>query len=158
MPAGDPRVLRCRILFERPTQTRSVPDMGKYDGVRERTGWGAPGVCDTSRSEAEIEQLIALTHDDDPRTRKIAVINLCPCHVRANVPAAWQRVLAMGNDPDPIVRRAVVHMLADGSPRELTTKVVEALDDMRNDTDRVVRRDVRRVLASYHRTGRVNIL
>ncbi|MEY2472700.1 MAG: hypothetical protein QOK28_2029 [Actinomycetota bacterium] len=132
--------------------------MGKYDRVRERTGWGVPGACDTSRSEAEVQELIALTFDSDPRTRKIAVINLCPCHVRANVPEAWERVLEMRHDSDPIVRRAVVHMLADGSPRELATRVVGALDDLRNDADRVVRRDVRRILASYHRTGRVNIL
>jgi HEAT repeat protein len=132
--------------------------MGKYDRVRERTGWGVPGACDTSRSEAEVDELIALTHDADPRTRKIALTNLCPCHVRANVPAAWDRVLAMTDDADPIVRRAVVHMLADGSPRELVTQVAEALDGLRNDSDRVVRRDVRRILASYRRTGRVNIL
>jgi hypothetical protein len=132
--------------------------MGKYDRVRENTGWGAPGPHDTSRTEAEVAELIELSHAHDPRVRKIAVINLCPCHVRSNIPAAWDRVLAMRDDPDPIVRRAVVHMLSDGSPRERAPQIVEALDGMRNDADRVVRRDVRRILASYHRTGRVNVL
>lgn len=132
--------------------------MGKYDGVRERTGWGVPGVDDTSRSEAEVEELIAWSHDPDSRTRKIAVINLCPCHVRANIPAAWDRVLEMTHDPDPVVRRAVVHMLTDGSPREREPQVVAALAGLRNDPDHGVRRTVRRVLASYARTGRINIL
>lgn len=132
--------------------------MGKYDRVLERTGWGVPGAHDTSRSRAEITELITLSRDPDPRTRKIAVMNLCPCHVRANIPDAWDRVLAMTHDPDPMVRRAVVHMLADGSPQERSAEVVTALDELRGDPDRIVRRDVTRVLASYRRTGRINVL
>jgi hypothetical protein len=132
--------------------------VGKYDRVRERTGWGIPGPNDTSRTAEEIAELIELSHDADPKTRKVAVINLCPCHVRANHADAWDRVLEMAADPDPVVRRAVVHMLADGSPREREAKVVATLESLRNDADRVVRRDVRRVLGVYRQTGRVNIL
>jgi hypothetical protein len=135
-----------------------MASLGKYDRVSERTGWGVPGERDTSRSETDVEELVALSYDPDPRTRKIAVINLCPCHVRANFPAAWDRVLTMVHDPDATVRRAVVHMVADGSPRERAVEVADALNELWNDPDRVVRRDVRRVLASYRRTGRVNIL
>ena len=132
--------------------------MGKYDDVRERTGWGVPTAADRSRTADEIEELIELTRDDDPKVRTIAVTNLCPCHVRADFGAAWDRVLDMTSDPSPIVRRAVVHMLADGSPRHRTTEVAEALEPLRNDSDRVVRKQVNRVLAHYRRTGRINIL
>jgi HEAT repeat protein len=132
--------------------------VGKYDDVRERTGWGVPGVADTSRSADEVDELVALTHDPDARVRAVAVTNLCPCHVRADHPIAWDRILEMTSDPDPTVRRAVVHMLADGSPRHRALEVVDALDTLRNDDDKVVRKNVRRVLASYHRTGRINIL
>ena len=132
--------------------------MGKYDSVRERTGWGIPAPNDTSRSPEEIAELIELTADPDPKTRKIALVNLCPCHVRADYPEAWDRILDMTGDPEPVVRRAVVHMLADGSPRARVEQVAAALESMRNDPDRVVRRHVRRVLGAYRRTGRVNVL
>jgi hypothetical protein len=132
--------------------------VGKYDSVRERTGWGIPGPRDTSRTADEVAELVELSHDPDPKTRKVAVINLCPCHVRANFPDAWDRVVEMAADPDPVVRRAVVHMLADGSPRERALEVVATLESMRNDPDRVVRRQVRDILGAYRRTGRVNIL
>ncbi|MBA2609506.1 MAG: HEAT repeat domain-containing protein [Actinobacteria bacterium] len=84
--------------------------------------------------------------------RKIAVTNLCPCHVRANVPEAWDRTLEMIRDPSPLVRRAVVHMLADGSPRERQQEVVDALTELRNDPDRRVRRQVHDVLGEFRRS------
>jgi HEAT repeat protein len=132
--------------------------VGKYDDVRERTGWGVPTAADRSRSADEIDELISLTRDPDAKVRTIAVVNLCPCHVRADVAAAWNRILEMTADPSPKVRRAVVHMLADGSPRHRANDVVAALETLRNDEDRVVRKQVNRILASYRRTGRINIL
>jgi HEAT repeat protein len=132
--------------------------MGKYDRVRERTGWGVPGQSDTSRTADEVAELIELSRDPDPKVRKVALANLCPCHVRADHRAAWDRILEMDGDPDPVVRRAVVHMLADGSPRYRAPEVAGALERMRNDPDRVVRRQVRMVLHIYNRTGRINIL
>jgi nucleotide-binding universal stress UspA family protein len=132
--------------------------VGKYDKVRERTGWGVPTQADRSRSADEIDELIALTHHSDAKVRTVAVTNLCPCHVRADFAVAWDRILQMTTDPSPKVRRAVVHMLADGSPRHRADQVVAALETLRNDEDRVVRRHVNRVLASYRRTGRINVL
>jgi hypothetical protein len=132
--------------------------MGKYDSVRERTGWGIPGPGDTARTQEEIDELIELSFDDDPKVRRIAVVNLCPCHVRADFGVAWDRILAMTTDPSPIVRRQVVHMLADGSPNHRQDEIVAALDSMRNDNDKVVRKQVRHVLGVYRRTGRINIL
>jgi HEAT repeats len=135
-----------------------IREMGKYDRVQERTGWGVPDQSDTTRTADEVAELIELSRDPDPKVRKIALANLCPCHVRSDHAAAWGRVLEMDTDPDPVVRRAVVHMLADGSPRRRAHEVSEALERMRNDPDRVVRRHVRVVLETYRRTGRINIL
>ena len=132
--------------------------MGKYDDVRARTGWGVPGPADTSRTPEQIDDLIGLTLDEDERVRKIAVTNLCPCHVRADVPRAWDRIIEMRDDPSPLVRRAVVHMLADGSPRERAVEIAEVLDTMKNDRDRDVRRQVNRVLVAYRKSGRINVL
>jgi hypothetical protein len=100
--------------------------MGKYDRVTERTGWGVPGRSETTRSADEVTELIELTHDADPKVRKIALTNLCPCHVRADFPTAWDRVLEMTDDPEPLVRRAVVHMLADGCRRRVKTGLKSA--------------------------------
>jgi hypothetical protein len=110
------------------------------------------------RSADEIDELVTLTFDADPKIRKAAVADLCPCHVRADFAGAWDRILDMTTDPEPKVRRAVVHALADGSPRNRADQVVAALDSLRNDPDRVVRKQVNKVLGSYRRTGRINVL
>ncbi|HET6874309.1 MAG TPA: HEAT repeat domain-containing protein [Acidimicrobiales bacterium] len=132
--------------------------MGKYDAVRQKTGWGMPGGSDIRSSASEIDDLIGLTRDTDPKVRKVALANLCPCHVRADYRQAWDRILAMTDDPDPSVRRTLVHMLADGSPRDRQPEVVEALESLRHDSDRHVRRSVNHVLGHYRRTGRINVL
>jgi HEAT repeats len=132
--------------------------MAKYDAVRDRTGWGVPGPGDAKRTESQVNELVGLTHDRDPKVRKVALTNLCPCHVRAEFPEAWDRILEMVADPDPMVRSVVVHMLADGSPRHRQAEVVLALQALRNDPDRKVRRQVDYVLSSYRRTGRINVL
>ncbi len=132
--------------------------MGKYEHVVARTGWGVPGRSDTARTAEQVSELIDLSRDPDPKAQRIAVANLCSCHVRADFPQVWDRVFEMVDDPDPLVRRSVVHMLADGSPRYRASEVAQVLHSMRNDADRVVRRQAQTVLRVYNRTGRINIL
>jgi HEAT repeat protein len=131
--------------------------MGGYASVREQTGFGPPN--DTVRHGAEaVKKLLALCDDPDPRVRRVAVKNLCPCHIRADIPAVWERLLVLSADPDAGVRADVVHTLTDGSPRSLAREVAAALERLRNDPNRKVRRQVNRVLGQQARTGRINVL
>ena len=106
----------------------------------------------------EIDDVIELTRDADPRERSRAVRELCPCHIKANHERVWERIFEMTDDPDVRVRRTVLHALADGSPRALEPQVVAALACMRSDPDERLRTTARRVLDHYRRTGTVNIL
>ena len=94
----------------------------------------------------------------DPKVRLQALRELCPCHVRRNVPAIWDRVLRLVHDEDLRVRAAVLHMLADGSPMERCDEVVWAIGTLVHDRDLKLRRRARGVLAAFRRTGRVNVL
>jgi hypothetical protein len=109
-------------------------------------------------SADETERALRLTHDANPRLRQAALMNLCPCHVKSDLPEVWDRVFEMAADPDRHIRRQVLHTLGDGSPRRLEGRVVEALEAMRLDPDPRLRRNVRRLLAQYRRTGQVNVL
>jgi hypothetical protein len=106
----------------------------------------------------EIDLLIALTNDPHPLTRGRAVKRLCPCHVQADEARVWDRIIAMAEDPDAYVRAQVLHALGDGSPRAREAEVVRAVEGMRNDPDPALRRRVRRLLATYRRTGQINVL
>lgn len=132
--------------------------MGKYDKTAERVGWNLPTGDNTGLTDDDLAELMALTLDDDPMARRLALKNLCPCHVKANHPEVWERVLEMVDDPDPRVRDEVVHALGDGSPKDRVLEVVAAADKLRNDRDKRVRRRAQRILRSYHRTGKVNVL
>src|SRR4030081_152000 len=92
--------------------------MGKSQQVTARTGWGVPrvGFCP---SDAQLDELLLLSRDRDPNGRRVAVKNLCPCHVQRNVPDIWQRLIELSADRDPGVRLNVLHNLTDGSPAEL---------------------------------------
>lgn len=106
----------------------------------------------------EVTDLLAQTGDPDPGVRRLAVHHLCPCGVKRNVPAVWDRLLAMISDPDVKVRGQVLHTLCDGSPRGREAQVVAAVERLRDDPDRGLRRRARQVLAQYHRTGKINVL
>ena len=52
----------------------------------------------------------------------------------------------------------MLHTICDGSPAILEAQVAEALEDFNRDTDKTIRRVAHKVLASYSRTGKWNIL
>lgn len=122
-----------------------------------RAGLNGPGGGRRLTAD-EFDHALTLTHDPEPRVRKAALMNLCPCHVQADRAEAWDRVFELASDPDPEVRKQVLHTLGDGSPRRLEGRVIATLEAMRQDPDLGLRRRVRRLLAHYYHTGQVNIL
>lgn len=105
---------------------------------------------------SEIDGLVALTYDRDPRVRRTAVTHLCPCHVKRNHEPVWQRMVAMATDPDPKVRNWVLHVLTDGSPRSQQAEIVQVLQVLRDDPDLKLRRKARKIEARFQRTGNLN--
>ena len=106
----------------------------------------------------DLPRLIEYSRDADPRVRTWAVNEMCPCDLRMDVPAVWDRLIEMVADPDVKVRSHVLHVLCDGSPRGRVNEVVGGLETLAHDSDVDLRRRARKVLAHYRRTGRVNIL
>ena len=131
--------------------------MGRYDRVRERTGWVPPAGETVQRRDA-IAVLLTLSYDSDPLTRRVAAKNLCPCHLRANHASALERLIKLAHDADAGVRADSIHALADGSPSVLRARIVEVFEALYNDPDPRVRKQVRRVLTGHRRTGNVNVL
>jgi hypothetical protein len=128
--------------------------MPKLAETARRVGLGTPWECRRPTRD-EIDRALALTHDPEPRVRQAALMNLCPCHLRANVPEVWERVFELAKDPDRRVRGQVVHTLIDGSPKRLEERVIAALEATRRDHPGA-RRAIGQLLAQYRRTGRVN--
>ena len=106
----------------------------------------------------DVAALIDETRHPDARVRRRALRDLCPCEVRANVGAVWDRVLEMREDPDERVRSLVLHTLCDGSPADRRDEVVAAVEALGRDPDERIRRRARGVIAAYRRTGRINQL
>ena len=104
------------------------------------------------------EEVLELTRDGDPRKRKWAVRQLCPCHLKYNDDQIWDRLIAMAADDDLQVRSTVLHVLCDGSPRSREQEVVAALQRKQHDPDVGLRRRVLKVLVQYRRSGTVNVL
>lgn len=106
---------------------------------------------------ADVEALLDATRDTNANARRRALHELCPCHVKANHGAVWDRIIELTADPDPGVRRLALHAMVDGSPRAREAQIVTAMERLRNDEHPKLRRHVRRLLAQYRRTGRINV-
>ena len=104
-----------------------------------------------------IEEALNQSHDRDPRTRRVALMALCPCKLRTDVPRVWDRLFEMQRDPESSVRSLVLHGLCDGSPHSRVREVVVAVETLAQDPDRRLRRRARAALTQYRRTGRINL-
>ena len=111
----------------------------------------------TNLRTQHVNDWLELTYSKNEKERAHAVGALCPCHVRYNDDAVWDRVLELADDPSSRVRSAVLHTLHDGSPNARVDDVVEAVEKMQHDSDLKLRRRVRNLLAHYRRTGRINV-
>eukprot|EP01139_Manchomonas_bermudensis_P024381 Amastigsp_a842558_127.p1 type:complete len:237 gc:universal Amastigsp_a842558_127:729-19(-) len=104
-------------------------------------------------------ELLAATFVADPIARKAAVKELCPCHVRKDVPEFWARIAEMAvNDVDAGVRAQAMHDLCDGSPPWMEDKVLECLRELEHDADPAIRKKARMVLTSYRYEGKWNVM
>lgn len=110
-------------------------------------------MCDETISE-----YIQRTYDPSPLKRKRALRELCPCHVRQDIPEVWERVFEMLGDESGIVRDQALHALGDGSPAHLEERIVTAVEGLYNDPHPDVKKKARRMLNAYRRTGKWNVL
>lgn len=116
---------------------------------------------DKLKSAAEtvdIDEIIELTKDSDPEVRAGALRCICPCRVYDKIDAFWDRVLEMIDDEDEKVRENVLHVLCDGSPDYLEDRIIQAVQTFNRDSNKYIKRRAHKVLGSYYKTGKWNIL
>ena len=92
----------------------------------------------------ELGRLIELADSTDLAERLHAAENLCPCHVRKRVEAAWEALYQLMQDPDVRVRRAAWHTLEDGGCPNDPALLPVFERAVANETDSQVRRWVER--------------
>ena len=83
---------------------------------------------------------------------------MCPCRVKDDVTEFWERLFELASDEDPKVRYQVMHNLCDGSPPQYETKIMECLEIFNRDSDNKIRQMASKVMASYLRTGKWNVM
>ncbi len=95
------------------------------------------------RGEA-VQRLIEMAYSEDVGERLHAAENLCPCHVRKRVEAAWEALYRLMQDADVRVRRAAWHTLEDGGCPNDPALMPIFERAVANETDSQVRRWVER--------------
>lgn len=106
----------------------------------------------------DVKEHIEKTKDPNPSVRLSALKQMCPCRVKEDIDLFWDRIFEMVEDKDDDVRYQVLHTICDGSPKHLELKVADALEIFNRDPNSKIKRRAHKVLASYLRTGKWNIL
>lgn len=107
---------------------------------------------------SEIEKIIEESKNSNSRIRLKALKQMCPCKVKDDIDRLWNRIFEMADDDDPSIRLQVLHTICDGSPFHLETRVTDTLEKFNHDCDQKIRRKAHKVIGSYLRTGKWNIL
>jgi len=71
--------------------------------------------CGYDPNGISVEEHINKTYDPDPKKRKMALSELCPCSVKEDFDKVWLRIVELTYDESPIVRDQALHNLGDGS-------------------------------------------
>lgn len=106
----------------------------------------------------DVDTILEISRHEDPEIRLKAVQQLCPCRVGRDIDEFWERLCDMVEDEDEKVRYQVLHNLCDGSPPHMEGKVYAALEVFNSDPNKDIRRRAHKVLGSYLRTGKWNVL
>ena len=113
---------------------------------------------DRIKKTEDMFELIELTKRPNNQVRLKASQQMCPCRVGIDIPEFWQRLFEMSTDEDAKVRYQVMHNLCDGSPPQYEQDIMECIERFNRDPDNHIRRQASKVMASYLRTGKWNIL
>ena len=115
-------------------------------------------VINLCRMTEDIDTILEYTHSTDNDIRLEATKQLCPCKVLKDIEIFWERVFEMADDEDVRIRQRVLHIICDGSPERLEDRIYDALRVFGRDKDSDIRRTAHKVMATYERTGKWNIL
>jgi len=111
-----------------------------------------------AKESLSFEEVLILTYNKEEEIRLKALQRLCPCRVGDEYEQFWNRIFEMVDDTSSKIRNQVLHNMCDGSPDSMETRVAEALEKFNRDPDREVKRKAHKVMASYLRTGKWNVL
>lgn len=115
-------------------------------------------IINTCRNTEDIDEILEYTYSEDDDIRLEACKQLCPCKVLRDIEVFWNRVFEMVEDPDVRIRKRILHIICDGSPERVVDQVYEALGKFNYDKDSDIRRTAHKVMVTYERTGKWNIL
>ena len=115
-------------------------------------------IINTCRNTEDIDEILEYTYSEDDDIRLEACKQRCPCKVLRDIEVFWNRVFEMVEDPDVRIRKRILHIICDGSPERVVDQVYEALGKFNYDKDSDIRRTAHKVMVTYERTGKWNIL
>lgn len=134
---------------------KAIKKMNKFDKTAKQE---KEDILWKIRNTEDINEILFISRNPDPKIRLKAIQQLCPCEVKRDIDEFWARLFEMVDDENDEIRQQVLHNLCDGSPPHLEHQIYAALDKFNCDPNKEIRRTAHKVLSTYLRTGKWNIL
>ena len=149
--------VKIKMDYKKSKKDKKIKNVYEEDEESDKTKLNK-ALLKLAKESLEFQDIIILTHNEDETIRLKALQRLCPCRVKDEVDQFWDRIFEMVNDSSPKVRYQVLHNMCDGAPPDLEPRVAQALEIFNRDSDKDIKRAAHKVLASYLRTGKWNIM
>ena len=107
--------------------------------------------------DSNFDDIMSLLDSSESKVRTMAIERLRESRID-DKEKFWDKIFEMVKDSSTDVRLQVLLAISEGADESMEPRLTEALEDFNRDKDGDIKRKAHKIIASYSRTGKLNVL
>ena len=107
--------------------------------------------------DSNFDDILSLLDSDESKIRSMAIERLRESRIQ-DEESFWDKMFEMVKDTSAEVRLQVLLAISEGAEESMEPRLTEALESFNRDKDGDIKRKAHKIIASYSRTGKLNVL
>ncbi len=107
--------------------------------------------------DSNFDDIMSLLDSSESKVRFMAIERLRESRID-DEEKYWDKIFELVKDSSAEVRLQVLLAISEGADESMEPRLTEALEDFNRDKDGDIKRKAHKIIASYSRTGKLNVL